>query len=203
MGHHFSRSRSGDSSPPQMITINPSNNWKNHCGGFLFLSPDFLFGASSSLLITSPYPNHAQQLTWSMSSQHHTTSVNNPFQGTSIPLWLTTGLGWDWVSKVSQNALTRVLLIQLWIGYHIGCVHVIFSIHKRYHNQLFRPVVTVPLHLAYIQWYSQLTELEPNHGMFKVHLLKDAQGDWICSIVPVGNIWCSVHLHLEKESTII
>ena len=30
--------------------------------------------------------------------------------------------------------------------------------------------------------------------MFKVRPLKDAQGDWICSIVPVGNIRRSVHL---------
>ena len=54
--------------------------------------------------------------------------------------------------------------------------------------------MTVPLHLAYVQWYSRLTEPEPNHGMFKVRPLKDAEGDWICSTVPVGNIRRSVHL---------
>ncbi|KAN0133854.1 hypothetical protein V8E53_008349 [Lactarius tabidus] len=51
---------------------------------------------------------------------------------------------------------------------------------------MFKPEVTVPLHLAYVQWYSKLTEPEPNHGMFKIHPLTDAEGNWICSIVPSG-----------------
>ena len=34
----------------------------------------------------------------------------------------------------------------------------------------------VPLHLAYVQWYSKLTEPEPNHGMFKIRPQKDAEG---------------------------
>ena len=55
-------------------------------------------------------------------------------------------------------------------------------------------MVMVPLHLAYVQWYSKLTEPEPNHGMFKIRPQKDAEGSWICSIVPVGNIQRSVHL---------
>ncbi|KAF8267553.1 hypothetical protein EI94DRAFT_1786387 [Lactarius quietus] len=53
-------------------------------------------------------------------------------------------------------------------GYHVGRIHVVFSIPERYHDSLFKPAVKVPLHLAYVQWYSQLTEPDPNHGMFKI-----------------------------------
>ena len=80
------------------------------------------------------------------------------------------------------------------IGYHVGRVRVVFSIPTRYHDQVFKPTIAVLLHLAYVQWYSKLTEPEPNHGMFKLRPLKDAEGSWICSIVPVGNIRRSVHL---------
>ncbi|KAF8268991.1 hypothetical protein EI94DRAFT_1534799, partial [Lactarius quietus] len=48
--------------------------------------------------------------------------------------------------------------------------------------------------LAYVQWYSPLTEPDPNHGMFKISPQKDAAGNSICSIVPVGNVQRSVHL---------
>ncbi|KAN0139632.1 hypothetical protein V8E53_002294 [Lactarius tabidus] len=79
-------------------------------------------------------------------------------------------------------------------GYFVGHVRIVFSIPTKYHDQMFKPEVTVPLHLAYVQWYSKLTEPEPNRGMFKICPLTDAEGNWICSIVPVGNIRRSVHL---------
>ncbi|KAN0137729.1 hypothetical protein V8E53_004485 [Lactarius tabidus] len=79
-------------------------------------------------------------------------------------------------------------------GYHIGRIRVVFAIPSRYHHLLFDPGVTVPQHLAYVQWYSQLTEPEPNHRLFKIRPLKDLDGNWICSIIPVGNIRRSVHL---------
>ncbi|KAI9440150.1 hypothetical protein H4582DRAFT_2111250 [Lactarius indigo] len=79
-------------------------------------------------------------------------------------------------------------------GYCVGRIRVIFSIPQKYLSRLFDPRVSVPLHLAYVQWYSPLTVLDPNNGMFKIRPQKDLEGNWICSIVPVGNIRRSVHL---------
>ncbi|KAF8273214.1 hypothetical protein EI94DRAFT_1769482 [Lactarius quietus] len=79
-------------------------------------------------------------------------------------------------------------------GYHIGHVHMVFSIPRKYHNHLFKPTVAVLPHLAYVKWYLPLTESEPNHRLFKICPQKDSEGNRICSIVPVGNIWQSVHL---------
>ncbi|KAF8259731.1 hypothetical protein EI94DRAFT_1773877 [Lactarius quietus] len=50
-------------------------------------------------------------------------------------------------------------------GYNIGHVRIVFSIPTRYHNQVFSHGVTVPQHLAYVQWYTKLSEPNPNHGM--------------------------------------
>ncbi|KAF8262583.1 hypothetical protein EI94DRAFT_1773159 [Lactarius quietus] len=63
-----------------------------------------------------------------------------------------------------------------------------------FHASLFNPSVAVPLHLAYVQWYSPLTVQDPNHGMFKIRPQKDSDANWTCSIIPVGNIQRSVHL---------
>ncbi|KAI9433254.1 hypothetical protein H4582DRAFT_2061067 [Lactarius indigo] len=79
-------------------------------------------------------------------------------------------------------------------GYCVGRIRVVFSIPQKYLSRLFDPRVSVPLHLAYVQWYSPLTVLDPNNGMFKIRPQKDLEGNWICSIVPVGNIRRSVHL---------
>ncbi|KAI9439656.1 hypothetical protein H4582DRAFT_2110965 [Lactarius indigo] len=79
-------------------------------------------------------------------------------------------------------------------GYCVGRIRVVFSIPQKYLSRLFDPRVSVPLHLAYVQWYSLLTVLDPNNGMFKIRPQKDLEGNWICSIVPVGNIRRSVHL---------
>ncbi|KAF8269223.1 hypothetical protein EI94DRAFT_1574913, partial [Lactarius quietus] len=48
--------------------------------------------------------------------------------------------------------------------------------------------------LAYVQWYTKLSEPDPNHGMIKVCPQKDLEGNWVCSIVPVMNIQWSMHL---------
>ncbi|KAH9164278.1 hypothetical protein EDB89DRAFT_2116298 [Lactarius sanguifluus] len=79
-------------------------------------------------------------------------------------------------------------------GYCVGRIRVVFSIPQKYHSRIFDPGVSVPLHLAYVQWYSPLNNLDPNNGMFKIRPQKDLEGNWICSIVPVGNIRRSVHL---------
>ncbi|KAF8268831.1 hypothetical protein EI94DRAFT_1682471 [Lactarius quietus] len=79
-------------------------------------------------------------------------------------------------------------------GYHIGRVRVVFSIPQKFHTHLFSPLVQVPLHLAYVQWYSPLTNRDPNHGMFKICPQMESDASWICSIIPVANIQRSIHL---------
>ncbi|KIK78883.1 hypothetical protein PAXRUDRAFT_36551 [Paxillus rubicundulus Ve08.2h10] len=62
-------------------------------------------------------------------------------------------------------------------------VWVIFTIPPTARNLMFG-VTEVPLHLAYIEWFSPFpASPECNHGMYK-----------ISHIVPVSNIWCLIHL---------
>ncbi|KAF8262251.1 hypothetical protein EI94DRAFT_1704916 [Lactarius quietus] len=48
--------------------------------------------------------------------------------------------------------------------------------------------VAVLPHMAYVEWYSQLTKPEPNNGMYKIRPQKDSDGNRICSIVPVDQL---------------
>ncbi|KAF8262704.1 hypothetical protein EI94DRAFT_1882158 [Lactarius quietus] len=77
---------------------------------------------------------------------------------------------------------------------NVGRVRVVFSIPTRYHKLVFGDGVTVPHHLVYVQWYTKLAEPDQNHGMIKLCLQKDPDGNWVCSIVPVASIQRSVHL---------
>ncbi|KAF8259555.1 hypothetical protein EI94DRAFT_1780663 [Lactarius quietus] len=79
-------------------------------------------------------------------------------------------------------------------GDNVGRVRVVFSIPTRYHKLIFGHGVTVPHHLAYVQWYVKLAEPDQNHGMIKLCPQKDSDSNWVCSIVPVANIQWSVHL---------
>src|ERR1700742_4473392 len=79
-------------------------------------------------------------------------------------------------------------------GYRVGRVKVIFSIPEKYHSALFPPGSVIPKHMAYIEWYSALTERDPNHGLYKVTALKDRDKGKICSVIAVANIQRSVHL---------
>ena len=98
------------------------------------------------------------------------------------------------VSTVSRNPVLGELDFLTQIGYYVGRIRVVFSIPARFHSHLFKHTVTVPHHLAYVQWYSKLTEPDPIHGLFKLRPQKDSGGNWVCSIVPVANIRRSVHL---------
>jgi hypothetical protein len=93
--------------------------------------------------------------------------------------------------------LTFVLLISKAYclqGYRIGRVKVIFSIPEKHHAAMFPPHSVIPEHLAYIEWYSAFNDRDPNHGLYKVTMLKDRDLGKICSIVPVANIQRSAHL---------
>lgn len=60
--------------------------------------------------------------------------------------------------------------------------------HVLFHN------VNVPDHLAYIEWFTPFSAApDIHHGMYKVSCALH-NGDRQCSIVPIGNVQCSVHL---------
>ena len=80
------------------------------------------------------------------------------------------------------------------LGYSIVRERVIFSIPEKHYSLMFKPHVSIPLHLAYVECYTALSRTDPNHGMFKISPKKDNNGDHVCSIVPIGNLQRSVHL---------
>ncbi|KAJ7100980.1 hypothetical protein B0H15DRAFT_770315 [Mycena belliarum] len=79
-------------------------------------------------------------------------------------------------------------------GYRIAQVRVVFSLPPRLANTILAPTVTVPSHLAYVEWFSQFKpEPERYHSMYKVtRAVKN--GDRLASIIPVPNIRRSAHL---------
>ncbi|KAI9447518.1 hypothetical protein H4582DRAFT_1802158, partial [Lactarius indigo] len=49
--------------------------------------------------------------------------------------------------------------------------------------------------LVYVEWYTAFTKVpEPNSHLFKISPMKDRGGGRVCSIIPLANIWRSVHL---------
>ncbi|KAF8804249.1 hypothetical protein BYT27DRAFT_7340301 [Phlegmacium glaucopus] len=81
-------------------------------------------------------------------------------------------------------------------GYHIGHIHIVFSIPEHTLPIVFTDSTKVPEHLAYVEWYTPLSDSpEPNHLLYKVSPQKDRDGTHICSIIPLANIHCSVHLY--------
>ena len=88
---------------------------------------------------------------------------------------------------------SRLRLVCSW-GYHICRVRIVFSLPKSSLSVLFNPGIEVHEHLAYVQWFSPLSNPDPNHGLYKVSPKKNADGSFVCSIIPVANIRRSVHL---------
>ncbi|KAF8806355.1 hypothetical protein BYT27DRAFT_7257744 [Phlegmacium glaucopus] len=80
-------------------------------------------------------------------------------------------------------------------GYHIGRIRIVFSLPAHSLPTMFKDEAEIPQHLAYVEWYSPLPDVpEPNHLLYKVSALKEADGTHVCSIIPLANIHCSVHL---------
>ena len=81
------------------------------------------------------------------------------------------------------------------LGYHIGCICVVFSLPGRSLSSLFNPGVEVPALFTYVQWFSPFPN-EPNwdHLLYKLKPLKDTDGSHIASVIPLKNIHCSTHL---------
>ena len=83
------------------------------------------------------------------------------------------------------------------LGYSIVHIHIIFSILEKHHSLMFKPHVSILLHLAYVEWYTALSWTDPNYGMFKISPKKDNNSNHVCSVVPIGNLQRSVHLLLK------
>ncbi|KJA19341.1 hypothetical protein HYPSUDRAFT_1096163 [Hypholoma sublateritium FD-334 SS-4] len=81
-------------------------------------------------------------------------------------------------------------------GYHIGRIHVVFSLPRQSLPIMFTSGREVPEHLAYVEWYTPLPNSpEPGHLLYKVSPKRDRDGTHVCSIIPVANIRRSVHLY--------
>jgi hypothetical protein len=80
-------------------------------------------------------------------------------------------------------------------GYRVGRVRVVFSIPEKARNITFSRGVVVPQHLAYIEWYTRISN-PPDRFLllYKISPLRDQNGGHICSIIPLANIRRSVHL---------
>ncbi|KAG2339926.1 hypothetical protein BDR05DRAFT_977595 [Suillus weaverae] len=78
--------------------------------------------------------------------------------------------------------------------YHVAQVWAIFLIPKKHHAGLFPLHISIPKHLAYVEWFSPFTGTsERNHGMHKVSQSYE-NGEWLVSVISVKDIWCSIHL---------
>ncbi|KAG1889029.1 uncharacterized protein F5891DRAFT_965748, partial [Suillus fuscotomentosus] len=73
-------------------------------------------------------------------------------------------------------------------------VQVIFTIPEKHHASLLPSHISIPKHLAYVEWFSPFTGTsERNHGMRKVSQSYE-NGEQLVSIIPVKDIRRSVHL---------
>ncbi|KAG2029601.1 hypothetical protein BDR03DRAFT_936813 [Suillus americanus] len=83
-------------------------------------------------------------------------------------------------------------------GFSVGQVRVIFSLPPKSLQLLFPPTVNIPPHLVYIEWFTPFPSApDRNNRLYKLSRLMRG-GDRVSSIVPVGNIVCSIHLILNE-----
>ena len=91
-----------------------------------------------------------------------------------------------------RNQMAEILIVT---GYRIGRVRVVFSLPESLLQTLFQMGGNVPKHLVYVEWYTAFTQyLDPNCLLFKISPMRDRDGGWMCSLIPLANIQRSVHL---------
>ncbi|RPD58107.1 hypothetical protein L226DRAFT_467289 [Lentinus tigrinus ALCF2SS1-7] len=78
-------------------------------------------------------------------------------------------------------------------GYHVGRLRLVFSLSDTACKQLI-PDVIDPGPLAYVEWFTQFTQPNPIHGLYKVSRERDRQRSLVASVVEVKNIRRSCHL---------
>ncbi|KAF8876086.1 hypothetical protein BD779DRAFT_1613361 [Infundibulicybe gibba] len=80
-------------------------------------------------------------------------------------------------------------------AYQVAQVRVVFSIPKNMLNRLFESGVIVPKHLVYVEWFTAFpTSPDPYHQLFKISRCFLPDGSYLASIIPLANIFRSVHL---------
>ncbi|TEB18734.1 hypothetical protein FA13DRAFT_1758436 [Coprinellus micaceus] len=80
-------------------------------------------------------------------------------------------------------------------GRRMGRVRVIFSIPDNSIWELFNEGVNVLYHFAYIDWFTPFKPApEPHHGLYKISYSRLHDGSNLLSIIPIANIFRSIHL---------
>jgi hypothetical protein len=79
-------------------------------------------------------------------------------------------------------------------GFHVGQIHLVFSIPASEIQFSFPPTNQPPKHLMYVEWFTPFPgTLDPRHSMYKIsQLIKYDKR--VASIIPVSNITHSIHL---------
>ena len=90
-------------------------------------------------------------------------------------------------------------MLSLDVGYQVAQVRIVFSLPKHVRAALLIEKedgsldVTIPPHMAYVEWFTPFSIPNTIHGMYKVSRAQQ-NGDPVCSIIPVSDIRHSVHL---------
>lgn len=81
------------------------------------------------------------------------------------------------------------------IGRRVAQVRVVFSLPDKVRQHLFHPGTVVPRHLVYVQWFSKFPDFpDQNHRMYKVSRCVLEDKSYLASIIPLANVFRSVHL---------
>ncbi|KAI0774121.1 hypothetical protein C8Q74DRAFT_1268270 [Fomes fomentarius] len=81
--------------------------------------------------------------------------------------------------------------------FRVAQVWVVFKIPSKCHPDLFpRPLLTAyPQHLAYVEWFTPLTVVQAEHGLYKLKVTRALRyGACLESVVPVSQLERSCHL---------
>ncbi|KAH9941883.1 uncharacterized protein BXZ73DRAFT_41443 [Epithele typhae] len=86
----------------------------------------------------------------------------------------------------------------------VAQVRVVFSLPPHSLPHLFPGILpsTIPLHLAYVEWFSCSSAPDPDHGLFKVVRSRDPHGARIASVIPVEQIERSCQLFPDFGHTV-